>query len=260
MNRQNLSIAKLPEKKLSQHIRTAMPIIGVAEVFAQTGKSSSLLSDTRLSALQRQSIASEMGMAHGNQYLNMALGMAKTNRVIASSSYLIQRSEETYVTHDPLGCSIDRGDLNTFPETAASNREIPNIQRHQNHSRLTAQQRYEHTLAHAGTTRQKWEAALDRNAKFLGVPISRGIHQELINRLNLAAGYLRTQFPGQNDQAIAQTIGIYSISGLRPPRNSAAGSRVTNHAYGIAIDVNYLGNPFLGQTNSVTFQIIKRAK
>jgi hypothetical protein len=132
------------------------------------------------------------------------------------------------------------------------------IQRDGEHGELTPDQRYVHTLAHAGTTQAAWEANLVRNATFLGVNIRRGIHQELVDRLTLAETYLRAQHSGSPDADIVNLIGLYSISGLRAPRNSVGGNSITNHAYGIAIDVNYRGNPFIGRSAAVD-EIIARA-
>jgi hypothetical protein len=132
------------------------------------------------------------------------------------------------------------------------------IQRHGTHSGLTPDQRYEHTLEHAGTNRATWEAGFVANATFLGLPITRGIHRELVDRLTLAENYLRGQLPGKTDAQIATQIGLYSISGLRTPREAVGGDTITNHAYGIAIDVNYRGNPFIGRSAAVD-EIIARA-
>lgn len=134
----------------------------------------------------------------------------------------------------------------------------PQIQRHGEHGGLTPEQRYVQTLEHAGTNQADWEADLDRNATFLGVAIRRGIHQELVNRLTIAERYLRNQHPDLSDTEIVNLIGLYSISGLRAPRNAVGGTSITNHAYGIAIDVNYRGNPFIGRSEAVD-EIIARA-
>lgn len=122
----------------------------------------------------------------------------------------------------------------------------------------TPQQRYRCTILQAGSNVSSWEAGYNRNASFLSMPIRGGIHQELSARLNLARNYLLGQFPGQGDSAIARNIGLYSISGLRSPANAVGGRRISNHAFGIAIDVNYSGNPFIGRS-ARTDQIIARA-
>ena len=125
------------------------------------------------------------------------------------------------------------------------------IQREGEHGGLTPDQRYVHTLVHAGTTQAAWEADLVPNATFMGVNIRRGIHQELVDRLNLAETYLRGQHTGSSDADIVNLIGLYSVSGRRAPRNAVGGNSITNHAYGIAIDVNYRGNPYIGRSAAV---------
>lgn len=122
--------------------------------------------------------------------------------------------------------------------------------------RVTDAQRYENTLTNAGTTRAAWDSGYS-NATFLGVNIARGIHQELANRLTLAETYLRGQFPGRTDAQIATEIGLYSMSGRRAVRNAVGGSKLSFHSFGLAIDVNYRGNPFIGRSTEVA-QIIDR--
>lgn len=121
----------------------------------------------------------------------------------------------------------------------------------------TDEERYVNTLTNAGTNRATWDAGYINPADFLGVNISRGIHQELDNRLTLAETYLRGEYPGETDAQIASNIGLNTISGKRPIRNAVGGSRLSNHSYGIAIDVNYSANPFIGRSDSVN-NIINR--
>jgi len=137
----------------------------------------------------------------------------------------------------------------------------PNVQRHGNHATVvTARDKYLHTLRHAGTNQRAWERNLVRNATFLGFRIASGVHQELLNRLVLAENHLRglPRFRGQTDAQILTALGIYSISGLRTPGVAVSGSRVSFHAFGLAIDVNYAGNPFIARS-AVVARIIMRA-
>ncbi len=131
------------------------------------------------------------------------------------------------------------------------------IRRHGTHTALTDQGRYEHTLQHAGTDSATWERGY-RAATFLGVRISSGIHQELAARLNLAEDHLRTRFPDLGDAEITQTIGLDTISGRRVPGTAVSGSTISNHGYGLAIDVNYRANPFVGRSETVD-EIMNRA-
>lgn len=132
------------------------------------------------------------------------------------------------------------------------------VQRHGEHDGLTAAQKYAHTLEHAGTTPAAWEANLVSDATFLGVSITRGIHQELADRLVLAENFLRARHPDQSDAEVAGQIGLYSISGRRVPGTAVGGARISNHAFGLAIDVNYRGNPFIARSATVD-DIIARA-
>jgi hypothetical protein len=132
------------------------------------------------------------------------------------------------------------------------------VQRDGEHDGLTDLERYQHTLGHAGTTQARWDAAYVPRATFLGLRISNGVHQELVDRLTIAEQHLRDQHPGRGDDEIATTIGLYSISGRRAPGNAVGGSALSNHSYGIAIDVNYRGNPFVGRSTRVG-EIFNRA-
>ncbi len=122
--------------------------------------------------------------------------------------------------------------------------------------RITEEERYENTLHNAGTTRGTWDSGY-QNSSFLGVDIRNGIHQQLSNRLALAQTYLRGLFPGRSDAEIANEIGLYSVSGRRPVRSVVGGSKLSFHSFGLAIDVNYSGNPFIGRNEEVD-QIINR--
>ena len=132
------------------------------------------------------------------------------------------------------------------------------IQRHESHESLTPMEKYRHTLAHAGTDQATWDSHYVTGATFLGITITGDIHQELADRLTRAETALRAANSGQSDSDIATSIGLYSISGRRTPADSVGGSRISNHAFGIAIDVNYRGNPFIGRSEAVD-QLLNRA-
>ena len=149
----------------------------------------------------------------------------------------------------------------TGPGVVRQNTPDLHIQRHGTHTTVvTAIDKYRHTLQHAGTNQTAWERNLQRNATFMGLRITRGIHQELAIRLTNAETYLRTRpaHRGLSDAQIAARIGLYSISGLRTAGIAVSGSRISYHAFGLAIDVNYRGNPFIGRSTAVA-RIIMRA-
>ena len=139
------------------------------------------------------------------------------------------------------------------------NIRFPIIQRHGKHSSLTTPlQKYLHTLQHAKKTQKQWQGGLIKNAKFLSFPIVRGIHSELKTRLNIAENHFKTKYPNLSDTQIINNIGIYRITGLRKPGTAVSGSKISYHAFGLAIDVNYKGNPFIARSKTVA-NIIKRA-
>jgi hypothetical protein len=103
------------------------------------------------------------------------------------------------------------------------------------------------------TTAEAWFAGIVPDATFLGVPIRKsggtvsGVHRELLAVLQAAEATLMGRYPGKSPRQLATLLGVYDIAGLRPPKNATGGSRPSMHCYGMAVDINYLGNPFLGQ-------------
>jgi hypothetical protein len=134
------------------------------------------------------------------------------------------------------------------------------VQRHGDHSNIvTLIERYQHTLEHAGINRGAWERNLRRDAAFMGIRIKGGIHQELADRLSFSENYLRNKprYSGLSDAQIGQRIGLYSIDGLQF-KKAISGNSISYHAFGLALDVNYQGNPFIGRSETAA-QIIQRA-
>jgi hypothetical protein len=107
----------------------------------------------------------------------------------------------------------------------------------------------------AGMTAAAWFQGLRPDATFLGLPIRAsggdipGVHEELLSVLKTAEQSMQRRLPGKSLAEIAALLEVYDVAGLRPPKAATGGTRVTMHAYGLAIDVNYKGNPFLGQDN-----------
>jgi murein DD-endopeptidase MepM/ murein hydrolase activator NlpD len=117
--------------------------------------------------------------------------------------------------------------------------------------RVTDQERYENTLRNAGTDSRRWDAGY-QHRQFLGVSIQHGLHQELADRLSLAEADLQTQFPSMNETQIAQQIQLNTISGRRQVVNAAGGDKLSFHSFGLAIDINYSRNPFIGRSAIVS--------
>lgn len=102
----------------------------------------------------------------------------------------------------------------------------------------------------------EWYVDIKPDATFLGLTIepsggaSKGVHQELLTQLKIAEAKLRADpAPGtfgvgaKGAETIAQSI---SLAGLRPPKAATGGDRPSMHCYGLAVDINYFGNPFVG--------------
>lgn len=108
------------------------------------------------------------------------------------------------------------------------------------------------SIASAGKTVDEWFADHVPDATFLGLRIRKGggrvpgVHQVLVDRLQLAEAALRDKFPGKGDGEIRQELGIRSIGGLRRPKKATGGSTPSLHCFGLAIDINAGTNPFVG--------------
>jgi hypothetical protein len=113
----------------------------------------------------------------------------------------------------------------------------------------------EKDLEDAGTTPAQWFAKIVPDATFLGMKItathgsaSPGVHQELNTVLQAAEGKLMNALKITDKGKCARKIGLYGVGGLRPPKPATGGSRPSMHCYGLAIDINARGNPFVGRS------------
>ena len=91
---------------------------------------------------------------------------------------------------------------------------------------------------------EEWFKGIRPDATFLGVPIrgshsstSPGIHQDLLTRLEAVENAL--------DPEQRAAIKIHEISGLRTPKPATGGTQVSMHCFGLAIDIDPGGNPFV---------------
>ena len=107
---------------------------------------------------------------------------------------------------------------------------------------------FENLLILAGSDVEKWRAGF-QSYTFLGLQIANSVHQELATCLDNAQNYLRTRFQGSglNDQEIREAIGLYRLVGSRPPTKAVNSQGISYHSFGLAIDVNVKGNPYLGR-------------
>jgi hypothetical protein len=101
---------------------------------------------------------------------------------------------------------------------------------------------------------EKWFEGIKPDATFLGVPIkpsgasaSPGVHTELADVFARAEQTLLSRYPGKTPREVAKTLGVYEIVGLRRPKNATGGTMPSMHCYGLAVDINYAGNPFVGR-------------
>lgn len=114
----------------------------------------------------------------------------------------------------------------------------------------------ERDINHAGFTVEDWFGAIE-SADFLGVPVARGIHSQLREKLDTAAGEIKRRLGVSDDAVAAEKVGLYSLSGLRRPKAATGGSKPSLHCYGLAVDINYRGNPFV--RSRVTDRATRRA-
>lgn len=92
---------------------------------------------------------------------------------------------------------------------------------------------------------------------FLGVPIKNGVREELATKLVAAEDdLLKTQKLKQEDLGLKAE---QDTDGLRPPKLAVGGTKVSLHSYGLAVDLKYKGNPYIGNTSSNVGQVVKRA-
>jgi hypothetical protein len=109
----------------------------------------------------------------------------------------------------------------------------------------------EDVLKAAGYTVQQWFGGI-RQGRFLGIPLR--VHSALADRLDKAQAALVADpkvNPGHlAPDALGKALGMYpSSSDLRAPAAAVGGSKLSLHTFGLAVDLNYTGDPFLGNTS-----------
>jgi hypothetical protein len=97
---------------------------------------------------------------------------------------------------------------------------------------------------------------------FLGIGLR--VHQLLAERLDSAQAALlgdATVNPGGADAAtLGGQLGMYpSTSDLRAPAPAVGGTSLSLHTFGLAVDLNYTGNPFMGNAGPASARVVKRA-
>jgi hypothetical protein len=115
---------------------------------------------------------------------------------------------------------------------------------------------------------EAWFGNHRSDATFLGRPIRAskgssvgGVHQTMLDKLNKAEENLAkmSQFAGLSGIDLADAVGLVGLGGLRPPLPATGGKRPSLHCYGLAVDINAKGNPFVGLNGTAVPDLVARA-
>ena len=107
-------------------------------------------------------------------------------------------------------------------------------------------------LASKGWSVESWFADFVPDATFLGQKIRRsggevpGVHRRLLDVLQNAERQLLAKHPGRTAEELGKELGLYDIAGLRPPKAATGATAPSKHCFGLAIDINKIRNPFIG--------------
>ena len=128
-------------------------------------------------------------------------------------------------------------------------------------SLVLQKQDVEEVLRAAGFSVADWYSKIVK-VTFLGIPLR--VHELLAERLDRAQSSLVADAKVNPKNADAKTlggqIGMYpSTSDLRAPAPAVGGNRLSLHTFGLAVDLNYEGNPFMGNAGPQSAKVIKRA-
>jgi D-alanyl-D-alanine carboxypeptidase len=117
----------------------------------------------------------------------------------------------------------------------------------------------EEVLAAAGTDVAAWYGAL-QTGKFLNRSVH--VHPALAARLARAESALLadpTVNPTKLDAAGLGKKLVYSVADMRIPKSATGGTSLSMHVFGLAVDLNYKGNPFVGNASKGVFGVAMRA-
>ena len=111
-----------------------------------------------------------------------------------------------------------------------------------------------------GTVAQ-WFGAVQKGT-FLGLSLH--AHRSLADRLTRAEAALvadPTVNPGKSaPKELGTTLKMHaSTSDLRQPAKAVGGNTLSMHTFGLAVDLNYKGNPFIGNAGPLAPEVIRRA-
>jgi hypothetical protein len=119
----------------------------------------------------------------------------------------------------------------------------------------------EEVLRAAGFSVHDWYSEIV-NVTFLGIPLR--VHKLLAERLDRAQASLLADAKVNPKKVDADTLrgqlGMDpSASSIRAPAPAVGGKSLSMHTFGLAVDLNYAGNPFIGNESSEAATVIKRA-
>lgn len=101
-----------------------------------------------------------------------------------------------------------------------------------------------------------------KKGTFLGIELR--VHKTLADRLTRAETSLVDDAKLNPDKKSAKDLGVAlnmyaSTSDLRQPAKAVGGSSLSMHTFGLAVDLNYKGNPFIGNAGPAAPDAIRRA-
>ena len=117
-------------------------------------------------------------------------------------------------------------------------------------------------LKSAGHTVDGWYGGV-QSGKFLNVKVR--VHQHMAEALQRAENALVSDTTANPDKldavALGRKLGMADhASDMRVPKAAVGGSSISMHTFGLAVDLNYTGNPYLGNADKkVGRAVIKRA-
>jgi hypothetical protein len=115
--------------------------------------------------------------------------------------------------------------------------------------------------AFPGQTVAWWYSQI-KSGSLLGISLR--VHQALAERFDQAEAALladpRVNPRSLDAAALGKTLDMYaSTSDLRSPMLAVGGSSLSMHSFGLAVDLNYKGNPYIGNAGKAAPNAIKRA-
>jgi hypothetical protein len=117
----------------------------------------------------------------------------------------------------------------------------------------------EEVLAAARTNVAAWYGVL-QTGKFLNQSVH--VHPALAARLARAESALLADPKVNPTKLDAAGLGkklVYSVADMRIPKSATGGTSLSMHVFGLAVDLNYKGNPFVGHASTGVFGVAMRA-